>query len=158
MKNYSVGGTEITEDADVIEVTATATLACIFDRLQNKDGTPFTDEEMKDVGEDYIRGEYFRMSDMNNIVYTVNGPGKLDNLVAAKLLKQYLLNVWQEDLAHAKRAEAGGSVIVAIQEIADIEPLETYEEVRNAFIQFVHNWEPRREDLANDLLTLLVER
>jgi hypothetical protein len=70
-------------------------------------------------------------------------------------MKQYLLNLWQEELAHAKE---GGSVIVATQEIADIEPLETYEEVRNAFIQFVHNWEPRREDLANDLLALLVER
>lgn len=154
---YSIGGTEITEDADVIEVTATATLMCVFDRLQNEDGTPFTNEEMKDVGRDYIEGEHFRMSDMNNVVYTVNSLGKLNKDVAAKLMKALLVKYWEGSLEDAKEGNDEHWMEVCHKELEDIYPAVTYEQVKAVYRDEARRWEDRPEDIFDAMVALFVD-
>ncbi len=83
--------------------------------------------------------------------------GKLDPFVAAKLIQDHLIATFTKDL---KAAEVEGSMVEAVQieaELKDIHLCETYDDIRKIFIETVRLFEPRREDLANELLALLVD-
>jgi len=76
---------------------------------------------------------------------------------AAKLIQDHLIATFEKDL---KNAIAEGSMDEAVQIESDIKHFylcETYDEIKECLIETVRLFEPRREDLANDLLALLVQ-
>ncbi len=159
MNQVSIGGTEITEDADVISVTGQFTITCIFDRILNDDGTPFTDEEMLKVGQDYISSENFRIGiDTNTDRYflTDKVDDRTDQRTAAKLIQRYLITTFEQEL---KDATASGDTRHAVQVEADLKAtwlLETYDDVKNFYTEVVRQWEPDRESIVSLLLSILV--
>ena len=156
---HNVGGGEVTNDFYTVSVTGAFTVTCTFDRLYHPDGKGFSDEEMIAVGKDYISNENFRIGrDTNTDRYFITGSQRLTKDDATKLLKERLINIWKEDIEVTKEHDPDNEFIeLATQEIAKVEPLETYEEVRNAFKQFVYDWEPRSADLFEYLVELFVE-
>lgn len=162
MNQVSIGGTEITEDADVVSVTGQFTITCVFDRILEEDGTPLTDEEMLKVGQDYISNENFRIGRDTNTdrYFLTDSPQLLSKDVAAKLLMDSFIAGWKDDLEQARKGSDPDSrnwEEVALQEIEGAEAVETYDEAMDFYIQYIYNWEPRPVELFETLIKLFVE-
>ncbi|MCK5140344.1 MAG: hypothetical protein KAQ85_10915, partial [Thermodesulfovibrionia bacterium] len=97
----------------------------------------------------------------NSHYYIANSPQLLTKDVARKILTRYLLMIWNVDLEEAKKGLPNPDnkhwVDMCQRELDTIGELETYDEVYNYFLDFVHEQSDRSTDLYALLMGLFVK-
>ncbi len=150
------------KDKEYVYMTGQFSITINRKRETHLDGTPFTDRQMVEASIPHIRhAMHERGAAPRDSRYHIAGePTLLTKDDVAKLLKDYLLRVWNEDLTEALKFDNPDNQHwqeMCHREIETIEALETNEEVIEYYKDFVHSEEPRVDDLLTFLLELFIE-